>query len=359
MDDRNHHKEWRTVRIHDRMNVQRLNDRASRSGTAIGHGSPRHEMSAGSDDRCRDRKRTHSHDESFRELLLRRDSSPLSRDQHGSKDFVYGRGGRQNLFSIGDGETRRAGQFDAHRSNNSRSRPQHHTQKRHRPDFDHIDVLPAEAAQCASDEFFNLGAESVSKGSQRGVAQEKAQETDEHRIRARQKQIEFGYNTLGYARYVNLVPKDRRGFDKQRHPRTPDPYQVCSKRSYDGQIRKWRRLLHAYDPPEELGQEIVSTHVARGKTQKDKRCVLSVDKSGAASKVTVETPPCQSDKSLEDMKLLGQRAKAAGMETTDADVIFEGGVVKKPQDTRDAIDLQHRSIYDEWEGSDEEFGGIV
>ena len=29
---------------------------------------------------------------------------------------------------------------------------------------------------------------------------------------------------------------------------TPDPYQVCSKRSWDGQIRKWRRLLHKYDP---------------------------------------------------------------------------------------------------------------
>lgn len=29
---------------------------------------------------------------------------------------------------------------------------------------------------------------------------------------------------------------------------TPDPFQVCSKRSWDGQIRKWRRLLHKYDP---------------------------------------------------------------------------------------------------------------
>lgn len=362
MDDRNHRKGWRATRICDRMNVERLHDRASRrSGTAGCHGSLRHEMSARSDDRRRDRNRSRSRerDESFREPSLRRDTSPLSRDQLGCPDFVYGHGCRQDLFPNGDGETRRAGQLDTHCLNNSRSRRQHHTQKRHSPDFDKFDMLPAEATQCVSDEFFNLGADSVSKGRQTGVAREKAQETDEHRIRARQKQIEFGYNTLGYARYIKLVPKDRRSFDKQRHPRTPDPYQVCSKRSYDGQIRKWRRLLHAYDPPEELGQEIVSTHVGRGKTQKDKRCDLSVDKSGAASKVTVETTPCQSDKSLEDMKLLGQRAKAAGMETTDADVIFEGGVVKKPQDTRDAIDLQHRSIYDEWEGSDEEFGGIV
>lgn len=36
---------------------------------------------------------------------------------------------------------------------------------------------------------------------------------------------------------------------KKEHPRTPDIRQVCSKRSWDGQIRKWRRLLHEYDPP--------------------------------------------------------------------------------------------------------------
>ena len=32
-------------------------------------------------------------------------------------------------------------------------------------------------------------------------------------------------------------------------PRTPNPRRPCSKRSWDGQVRKWRRLLHQYDPP--------------------------------------------------------------------------------------------------------------
>jgi len=27
----------------------------------------------------------------------------------------------------------------------------------------------------------------------------------------------------------------------------PNKYQVCSKRSWDGQIKKWRRHLHNYD----------------------------------------------------------------------------------------------------------------
>ncbi len=31
-------------------------------------------------------------------------------------------------------------------------------------------------------------------------------------------------------------------------PTTPDKNQKCSKRSWDGQIKKWRRLLHAFDP---------------------------------------------------------------------------------------------------------------
>lgn len=30
-------------------------------------------------------------------------------------------------------------------------------------------------------------------------------------------------------------------------PRTPDIYQCCSRRSWDGQIKKWRRMLHKYD----------------------------------------------------------------------------------------------------------------
>lgn len=31
-------------------------------------------------------------------------------------------------------------------------------------------------------------------------------------------------------------------------PITPDVRQLCSKRAFDGQVRKWRRMLHRYDP---------------------------------------------------------------------------------------------------------------
>ncbi|MCO5588683.1 hypothetical protein L7F22_042642 [Adiantum nelumboides] len=78
------------------------------------------------------------------------------------------------------------------------------------------------------------------------------EEDDAHRLSQRQRQVDFGKNTLGYERYIELVPRCKR---KLRDPQTPNPKQVCSKRSWDGQVRKWRRLLHVYDPPHEHGEE--------------------------------------------------------------------------------------------------------
>lgn len=62
---------------------------------------------------------------------------------------------------------------------------------------------------------------------------------------SRQKQIQYGYNTLGYQIYMATIPRNQRTRDM---PRTPDKHQVCSKRSWDGQVRKWRRSLHRWDP---------------------------------------------------------------------------------------------------------------
>jgi len=72
-------------------------------------------------------------------------------------------------------------------------------------------------------------------------------ETDPHRLEQRQKQITLGKITAGYKRYLRLVPKELRS---RGEPATPNPHQVCSKRSWDGQLNKWRRQLHDYDPPE-------------------------------------------------------------------------------------------------------------
>jgi len=68
---------------------------------------------------------------------------------------------------------------------------------------------------------------------------------DDQRLIQRQKQIDYGYRTVGYLRYRLLVPKESR---KPDHPRTPKKAQGCSKRSWDGQLKKWRRDLHLWDP---------------------------------------------------------------------------------------------------------------
>ena len=70
-------------------------------------------------------------------------------------------------------------------------------------------------------------------------------EADEKKLASRQKQIDYGKNTIGYARYLEAVPRSAR---KHGDPWTPDKLQICSKRSWDGQVRKWRRVLHKYDP---------------------------------------------------------------------------------------------------------------
>ena len=98
-----------------------------------------------------------------------------------------------------------------------------------------------------------------------------AQERDPRRLEQRRKQVGLGKGTEGYLRYAAAVP--RRARDPRLaheapagglpHPRTPSATQQCSKRSWDGQVRKWRRLLHAWDPPPESES---------GKSDKRPRC---------------------------------------------------------------------------------------
>lgn len=85
-------------------------------------------------------------------------------------------------------------------------------------------------------------------------AKEKQVESDTRRLSQRQKQIDYGKNTLGYERYLELVPRNKRR--RFVHPQTPDIKQVCSKRSWDGQVRKWRTRLHDFDPPASENEEV-------------------------------------------------------------------------------------------------------
>ncbi|KAJ3363491.1 Oocyte-specific histone RNA stem-loop-binding protein 2 [Allomyces javanicus] len=66
----------------------------------------------------------------------------------------------------------------------------------------------------------------------------------DRRLAQRQKQIDYGKNTIGYQNFTTTIPRHKR---RRTDPHTPDKNQECSTRSWVGQLRRWRRQLHRWD----------------------------------------------------------------------------------------------------------------
>ena len=72
----------------------------------------------------------------------------------------------------------------------------------------------------------------------------KGVECDAETLRKRQKRINYGKVTDVYKRYAAEIPRKKRDTF---HPRTPNKFRKCSRRKFDGLVKKWRKLLHVWN----------------------------------------------------------------------------------------------------------------
>lgn len=96
-------------------------------------------------------------------------------------------------------------------------------------------------------------------------------ETDPLILARRQKQIDFGKNTIGYEKYLEQVPKYKlfisfclqkcslhfifRSSRKKNRPKTPPKTLKYTRRAWDGLVKNWRVRLHCWDPENKNGDD--------------------------------------------------------------------------------------------------------
>lgn len=110
-------------------------------------------------------------------------------------------------------------------------------------------------------------------------------EEDEHRIAQRQKQIDYGKNTLAYDKFSAVLPRDKR---TRGDPMTPLARQKCSKRSFAGQVTSWKKRVYDFVAALEEVREEREREEKKGAkedgAEEVKSCANSVERSD-----TVET----------------------------------------------------------------------
>lgn len=69
------------------------------------------------------------------------------------------------------------------------------------------------------------------------------------------------------------------------HATTPNIYQVCSKRSWDGQMRKWRRYLHQWDPQAEEDEIVINPEEEEEEWKDDEGNVENIENENNNCKI--------------------------------------------------------------------------
>ncbi|RUS73960.1 hypothetical protein EGW08_018275 [Elysia chlorotica] len=82
-----------------------------------------------------------------------------------------------------------------------------------------------------------------------------SEEENKVRMARREKDIAYGKNTDAYRLYIELIPRELRSHNGKKHPRTPRKDKECSRRSWDAQVKLWKRRLHAWANEETGAQE--------------------------------------------------------------------------------------------------------
>ena len=92
-------------------------------------------------------------------------------------------------------------------------------------------------------------------------------------------------------------------------PMTPDVRQSCSKRAFDGQVRKWRRMLHEWDPEGEGGAG--AGEAGEGEAAAATTAAPGPAKAGAAAAATTPGGPLVSPGSKRDASLASRTPASA------------------------------------------------
>lgn len=164
-------------------------------------------------------------------------------------------GPRESSFANAvDGENDRTNNLESHRKQatsnfneieyerNVRNKPENApVRKRHRENTLNQEDAKHFRTRCNSN---SSSTTSSSEGNKRRVEYETCPKV----LARRQKDVDYGKNTIGYDRYLQAVPKEKR---RREHPKTPPKHLKSTRRGWDGMVRLWRKQLHHWDPPEE------------------------------------------------------------------------------------------------------------